>query len=168
MEGYEDLWLSKHLRPITPLEGIFQEVQRDRAISIAAEQNYNKAIKISKRMRSKRMRSKRSVTDEDEDEDISTARISYRNALLNLQATAQRLHTRATLDDIPFYQNEAEKYMKESGKKLYKLGTIGGSIRKRNKSRNKVYSAHKKSKRRRVKSTRRRHKKSTRHHRSKY
>ena len=106
--------------------------------------------------------------NENEDEDISTARISYRNALLNLQATAQRLHTKATLDDIPFYQNEAEKYMKESGKKLYKLGTIGGSIRKRNKSRNKVYSAHKKSKRRRVKSTRRRHKKSTMHHRSKY
>ena len=172
MEGYEDLWLSKHQRPITPLEGIFQEVQLDRAISIAAEQNYNKAIMRSKRMRRKIMRSKRSVTDEDEDEDededISTARISYRNALLNLQATAQRLHTKATLDDIPFYQNEAEKYMKESGKKLYKLGTIGGSIRKRNKSRNKVYSAHKKSKRRRVKSTRRRHKKSTMHHRSKY
>lgn len=113
-------------------------------------------------MRSKRMRSKRSVTDEDED--ISTARISYRIALLNLQATAQRLHTKAALDGITFYQNEAATYMRISEDLLHKLNTASGSRRKRNKSRNKVYSVHKKSKRRRVKPTRRRHEKSTIHH----
>jgi len=142
---------SKHQRPITPLEGNFEEFQRDRAISILAKKHYQA------------MRRKRKVTEHD----ISKTRASYRNALLNLQTTAQRLHTKATTDDIPFYQKQAEISMKESGDLLHKLNG-GGSRRKRNKSRNKVYSAHKKSKRRRVKSTRRRHKKLTIHHRSKY
>ena len=142
MESYEDLWLSKcH----------FQEFQKDTAISMLAKQNYQA------------MKSKRNVSNEE----ISITRSSYRNALLNLQATAQRLYNKAANDGIFFYQEQANKSIEENKHVLDKLNT-SGSRRKRNKSRIKVYSAHKKSKRRRVKSTRRRHKKSTIHHRRKY
>ena len=151
MESYEDLWLSKCQRPITTLECYFQEFQKDTAISMLAKQNYQA------------MKSKRNVSNEE----ISITRSSYRNALLNLQATAQRLYNKAANDGIFFYQEQANKSIEENKHVLDKLNT-SGSRRKRNKSRIKVYSAHKKSKRRRVKSTRRRHKKSTIHHRRKY
>ena len=147
----DDEPLSYDRRPITNIEGIFQKFQKDTAISLVAEQNY------------KAMISKIGVTDEE----ISKTRSSYRSALRNLQATAQRLYTKATSEDDTFYQQQALLSMRESDDMLDQLNSAG-LRRKRNKSRNKVYSAHKKSKRRRVKSTRRHHKKSTIHHRSKY
>ena len=155
MDDYED----DDRRPIalTSVERAFQKFQMDTAISIAAK----KKLKASKR--------RRGATESD----IVKARTSCRNALRRLLTTGQILHTEAgaAIDNNPFfqfYQTQAEKAMRESCEMLDILDTTGGSRRKRNKSRNKIYSVRKKSKRRRVKSTRRRHKKSTIHHRSKY
>ena len=156
MGEYEDEDLDYDRRPISKVEDAFQRFQNARAKSIAAEQTYKASMR------------RRGVPESTS----AKMRTSRKNALRRLLATGQGLHTEAVAatDNNPFYQfyqKQAEKSMKKSQRLLYKLDA-GGSRRKRNKSMNKVYSAHKKSKRRRVKSTRRRHKKSTIHHRSKY
>lgn len=135
--------------PITALERSFQEFEKATAKSMAAEEKY-KAV-ISKRNITRSMTNKPNNF-------ISKLRSERRTALRRLQISAQQLHTKAIADDVPFYQEQAAKSMRESDRILWELDTAG-LRRKRNKSRNKVYSARKKSKRRRVKSTRRRHKK---------
>ena len=144
--------------PLTKLERLFEAYQEATVKSMVARNKYKTTI------------GKKNITRSNANAyNIATAiaRTNYRSALQNLQATAQRLYTKATSDDDTFYQEQALLSMRESKDMLDQLNSAG-LRRKRNKSRNKVYSAHKKSKRRRVKSTRRRHKKSTIHHRSKY
>ena len=143
--------LNYEVKPITALERSFQEFEKATAEAMAAKEQYN-AI----------MRKPRVTYDS-----ISKVRSKRRNALRKLQTSAQKLHTKASADNVSFYEDQAAQSMIDSDRKLWELDTAG-LRRKRNKSRNKVYSAHKKSKRRRVKSTHRRHKKSTRHHRIKY
>ena len=135
--------------PITPLERSFQQFEKATAESMAAEEKYKAAIN--------KTNITRSMTNKPNNL-ISKVRSKRRNALRILQTKAQQLHTKAVADDVPFYADQAYKSMRDSDNKLFELDTAG-LRRKRNKSRNKVYSAHKKSKRRRVKSTRRRHKK---------
>ena len=129
--------LNYEVKPITALERSFQEFQDDAAKSIAAEEKY-KAV-ISKRNITRSMTNKPNNL-------ISKVRSKRRTALRKLQTSAQKLHTRATADDVPLYQEQAAKSMRESDRILWELDTAG-LRRKRNKSRNKVYSARKKSKR---------------------
>lgn len=156
MGDYEDEDLDFDRRPISKVEHAFQRFQTARAKSIVAEEKY-KAIKR-----------RRGVPESA----IVKFRSDSRNTLRQEQAAAQGLFTEsvAAIPDNPLlniYEKQALDAMSKTVEKLDELNH-GGSRRKRNKSRNKVYSAHKKSKRRRVKSTRRRHKKSTMHHRRKY
>ena len=122
--------LNYEVKPITALERSFQEFQDDAAKSIAAKEQYKAIIK------------KPRVTYDS----ISKVRSERRTALRRLQISAQQLHTKAIADDVPFYQEQAAKSMRESDRILWELDTAG-LRRKRNKSRNKVYSARKKSKR---------------------
>lgn len=144
--------------PITVRERYFQDFEKATAKSMAEEEKYKAAIS--------KIKITRSMTNKPNNL-ISKLRSERRIALQRLLTSAQKLYTKATADDDPFYQKQAANSIEESANKLFELNTAG-LRRKRNKSRNKVYSARKKSKRRRVKSTCRRHKKSTLHHRSKY
>lgn len=122
--------LGYNREPVTALERSFQEFEKATAEAMAVKEQY-KAI----------MR-KRGVTYDS----ISKVRSKRRNALRKLQTSAQKLHTKASADDVPFYQDQAAQSMRDSANKLFELDTAG-LRRKRNKSRNKVYSARKKSKR---------------------
>ena len=132
--------------PITALERSFQEFEKATAKSMAAEEKY-KAV-ISKRNITRSMTNKPNNF-------ISKLRSERRIALQRLLTSAQQLHTKAIADDDPFYQKQAANSIEESANKLFELNTAG-LRRKRNKSRNKVYSARKKSKRHK-KTNRRKH-----------
>ena len=129
--------LNYEVKPITVRERYFQEFEKETAKSIAAEEKYKAAI--SKRNITRSMTNKPNNF-------ISKLRSERRIALQRLLTSAQKLHTKAIADDDPFYQEQAAKSMRESANKLFDLDTAG-LRRKRNKSRNKVYSARKKSKR---------------------
>ena len=151
--------------PLTTLEDLFEADQKATAKSMVAQNKYNATIKNYEATSNKRIitRSKAAKLEKL----ISKDRSNYRATLRNRLAKAQSLYNQATADKDDIYQRLTVKNMSDTDDTLQGLDKAG-LRRKRNKSRNKVYSAHKKSKRRRVKSTRRRHKKSTRHHRSKY
>lgn len=123
--------------PITALERSFQEFEKTTAKSMAAEEKYKAAIS--------KIKITRSMTNRPNNF-ISKLRSERRIALQRLLTSAQQLHTKAIADDDPFYQKQASNSIEESANKLFELNTAG-LRRKRNKSRNKVYSARKKSKR---------------------
>ena len=151
--------------PLTTLEGLFDADLKATAKSMVARNKYNATIKKHEAT-SKNKIVTRSKADEQE-KLISKDRSNYRATLRNRLAKAQSLYNQATADKDDIYQRLTVKNMSDTDDTLQGLDKAG-LRRKRNKSRNKVYSAHKKSKRRRVKSTRRRHKKTTIHHRNKY
>lgn len=152
-------------RPLTTLEGLFEAYQKAAAKNMVARNKYNATIKKHKAT-SNNIIITRSKADELE-KLISKDRSNYRATLRNRLAKAQSLYNQAIADNDHIYQRLTVENMRDTDNTLQDLDKAG-LRRKRNKSRNKMYSAHKKSKRRRVKSTRRRHKKTTIHHRTKY
>ena len=143
-------------RPLTTLEDLFVADQKATAKSMVARNKYKATIKNYEATSNKRIitRSKAAKLEKL----ISKHRSNYRATLRNRLAKAQSLYNQATADNDDIYQRLTVKNMSDTDDTLQGLDKAG-LRRKRNKSRNKVYSAHKKSKQRRVKSTRRCHKK---------
>ena len=146
------------LIPLTHGARLYKDNLRAKAQRMVAENTYKTTIAKPNITRSKTPAY---------DNATAIARIKLRTALQNELAKGQSLLDQAFADKDHLDQECEVNNMRENYDRLYKLDA-SGLRRKRNKSRNKMYSARKKSKRRRVKSTRRRHKKSTRHHHSKY
>ena len=81
--------LNYEVKPITALERSFQEFEKATAEAMAAKEQYN-AI----------MRKPRVTYDS-----ISKVRSKRRNALRKLQTSAQKLHTKASADNVSFYED---------------------------------------------------------------